>query len=700
MSFEKNLQEKITYYSPNHFFEWLDDHLQGVRIVKDVKKIWWFNCASAFDIETSSFFDHGEKKACMYLWAFGLNGGTLYGRTWEEFENLCNQLSDILGLNENRHFIIYVHNLAYEFQWIRKRFQWENVFALKERKPVKAMTTTGIEFRCSYLLSGYSLAKLGDQLKKYPVEKAVGDLNYDLIRHSETPITEKELHYQANDARVVMAYIQEQIEKEKYITNIPITKTSYVRRYCREHTLYIPGTHHKLNRSYKTIMNSLTLDPDEYNMLKNAFAGGFTHANAFYVRKTQYNVSSYDFTSSYPAVMVAKQYPMSRGKLVKPENEEKFREFLNNYCCLFNIELTGVSPRLFYDHPISVSKCFVKENVQQDNGRIVTADRIITTITEQDFFTFEQFYTWENMRIGKMYVYQKGYLPTNFVKSILKLYEGKTTLKNVKGKEAEYLNSKEMLNACFGMAVTDIVRDEIIYTDEWEEMTPANVEKEIDKYNKSKNRFLFYPWGVWVTAHARRALFSGIVAFGSDYIYADTDSIKAINGEKHMDYIKRYNQNIIRELETACEYHGIDKTAIRPKTVKGVEKPLGVWDFEGVYDSFKTLGAKRYIMDESGNLSITIAGVGKKAGAKYLIEKYGTIENVFENFDDGLYFPKGKTGKMTHTYIDDPIDGMVTDYRGIVGEYHEKTCVHLEPADYSLSMFKLFLEYLEGFKYE
>ena len=49
--------------------------------------------------------------------------------------------------------------------------------------------------------------------------------------------------------------------------------------------------------------------------------------------------------------------------------------------------------------------------------------------------------------------------------------------------------------------------------------------EEIQKYNDSKNRFLYYAWGIWVTAYARRNLWTGILAVGKDYIYSDTDSI-------------------------------------------------------------------------------------------------------------------------------------------------------------------------------
>lgn len=51
--------------------------------------------------------------------------------------------------------------------------------------------------------------KMGEDLQKYKVEKKVGDLDYNLVRTSSTPLTEQELGYCENDIRVVIAYIQE-----------------------------------------------------------------------------------------------------------------------------------------------------------------------------------------------------------------------------------------------------------------------------------------------------------------------------------------------------------------------------------------------------------------------------------------------------------------------------------------------------------
>lgn len=216
------------------------------KIIKTNKRIQYYNIPCAFDIETtsitkkSSLLDSDEKYAFMYIWQFSLDGEIFVGRTWEEFKELYKALVEKYQTYEYRRLVIYVHNLAFEFQFMRKLFKWSKVFSLDKRKPIQAVTIDGIEFRCSYLLSGFSLEKLGDQLQKYKVTKKVGDLDYSKVRHSGTPLTEKEMGYCVSDVIVVTNYIRECIENDGDITKIPLTKTGYVRNYCRQRCFMKP----------------------------------------------------------------------------------------------------------------------------------------------------------------------------------------------------------------------------------------------------------------------------------------------------------------------------------------------------------------------------------------------------------------------------------------------------------------------------
>ena len=704
-------------YTPDEIEEMIELSMSDVRKVTKRRhkktSIHYYNCPCAFDIETTSFIDsNNEKSATMYVWMLGINGLCMIGRTWEEFIDVINVIVEILQLDENNRVVIGIHNLGYEFQFIRHYFVWENVFSVDIRKPVYAITKNGIEFRDTLILSGYKLETVGKNLHTYKVKKMIGDLDYSKIRNCKTKLSEKEKVYCINDIKIVMAYIQECIDTESDITKIPLTKTGYIRRYVKNACFGLDITEKNYKKwDYMELIQSLTLDPEEYRMLKRAFCGGFTHASPFYSGKICENVMSMELTTSYPTQLCLPKFPMSKGEIHNISSKKDFEESLKLYCCLFDIEIENLQSKFMYDAYISRSRCIQCDNPIISNGRVVSADRIVMTLTEQDYNIIKNVYTWDKIKIGKMYRYKRGYLPRDFVRSVLELYKSKTELKGLEGNDKNgvpysvtYLNRKEMLNACFGMTVTDIVRDDIIYQDDWKEETP-DLNESIEKYNSNKGRFLFYPWGVWTTACARTSVWSAIFNLKDDYIYSDTDSVKFKNPEKHMEYFEKYNRIITEQLNETCKHFGFPEDYVHPKNNKGEEKQLGIWDFDGLYQKFKTLGAKRYILqysndhkngESAGDYSLTVSGLNKKITLPYLLKKYGA--KIFEAFSDGLYIPNGYTGKNTHTYIDDVQSGTLKDYQGNVARYNEYSSIHLGSSDYSLSISQEYINFLLNIK--
>lgn len=673
-----------------------------IKEIKTNKKVTYLNIESAFDIETTSYINNGEKSAFMYIWMFGLGLGKeiFYGRTWEEFLDLCERLQHYFGLSESRRLVIYVHNLGYEFQFMCKYFNWENVFAINERKPIKALCSYGIEFRDSYILSGYSLANTAKNLTTHKVRKMEGDLDYSLIRHQSTQLTEKELGYCSNDIEIILAYINEQISQYEDITKIPLTNTGRVRKYVKDACYYTSSNHRKSNRGkyqrYRQIMSDLTLDKATYIQLKRAFMGGFTHSNPNHTGKTLENVSSIDLTSSYPTVMLADKFPMSRAKELNITTVEELKKAMSLYCLVFDLKLEGLRNTLKYESYISESKCFKMVKPVINNGRVYDAEMIQTTITDVDFNIIEKVYKWDKISIANVRGFVKAYLPKSIIESILNLYQDKTTLKGVEGKEVEYLLSKGMLNSVYGMCVTDVVKDEHVFNDTWG-VKRVDVDEKIDEYNKSKNRFLFYPWGIWVTAYARRNLWTAILNIGDDYIYSDTDSIKMLNFDKHKEYVEKYNKHIGKKLADMMEHYKLNVELLTPKTIQGKAKPLGIWEFEGNYSHFKTLGAKRYLVKENGEFHLTVAGLSKKNGINHIVNICGgDTEQVFNIFNDNLYIPADKTGKMTHTYIDTEKEMYVVDYDGVEERVLTLSGIHLEPCDFTLSISEQYNQFLRA----
>ena len=707
----------ITIYSPYEIDRYM--HEIEMPIIRDKWGVPVYNVPCAFDTESTSFYNaDGEKQACMYAWMFaaGDRDAVILGRTWDEFNATMDYLAQF---GDTARLIVYVHNLQWDFQFMRKHLEWSKIFAVSSRRPVYARTNTGIEFRCSYILTGYSLSKIGEQLHTHTVRKMTGDLDYSLLRHSGTPLTPAELEYCTHDVRVLTAYITEQIEQEHGIVNIPLTNTGYVRRYVRDACMRDhskPARRDRTRQHYHEYISGLSLTPDEYDMLQNAFQGGFTHANSDhvsfthdnrYIDRTAYSVTSYDITSSYPYVMCAERaFPVGVGRMyddltdviIDNETVKRFNYSLNHFCCLFSVEFLNIECTHIHECYLAESHCkFTGATI--DNHRIVNADHLITTITDVDMQIIKQVYRWDKMRIIKMYRYMRGYLPKPIIRAILSLYQDKTRYKDDSEHVIEYMHAKGWINSVYGMAVTNIMRTSYTYDNgnkTWHDPIKPDIEKTLKKYNAQPDRFLSYAWGVWVTALARRNLWGLIINAGADYIYSDTDSVKMTNADAHIDYIKRYNEMAQTKLQKMCAYYKLDFEMCAPTNVKGVKKPLGEWHFDGFYTRFKTLGAKRYLVSyPDDHVEITVAGLRKQTTVDYLrIITDNYTDGMFRAFNHDMYIPAEWTGKKTHTYIDDEISGVLIDCTGKAGKYHELSCIHLENQDYSMNVLDDFINYL------
>lgn len=688
-----SLYQELSGLYPYYFSEDIINPYDQLRIIIQV-----------FNDNAPEKIEHDNKRALMYVWGFSVNGTCIIGRTWEQFIKLLNDISQRLGLNDQKRIIIWCHNLSMEFQFMKDYFTWKKVFAISTRKPIYALTDNGIEFRCSYILSNLSLANVGKSLKKYKVSKLVGDLDYEKIRHSETPLTNKEINYLINDNLVLAAYIKEQIEDAgNSIIRLPLTSTGYCRNYTRQNCL---GHKDSIQyRKYRKIIERLIIaDMDEYKQMQRAFAGGFTHCSTRHSMKTLCTVSSFDLCSAYPAALcLFKEFPMSKGKIVDIDSIDTMKKYLKLYFCLFDIKFYNLVPIITNENYISASKCFALKNAVTNNGRVVGASELSITITNIDFDIIKRFYKWDKLEIGIFRIYKRDYLPREVIISILNLFKNKTTLKGVSGMEDFYTKNKQLLNSIYGMMVTSVIMPFHNYDNitGWT-ITQRDAEKELKIYNNSKKRFLYFPWGIACTALTRRTVTSAILAFGDDYIYSDTDSIKCLNPDKHIDYIERYNKYIRQQIEKVSKHYNIPIDMFMPKTVKGVTKTLGVWENETPtpWKQFKSLGAKRYmILTHENELTITVSGVNKKFAAPYLDQKYGKA-GAFTAFTNDLEIPADYTGKLTHFYLDSEYTGQVCDYLGNTIKYKCKSGIYFEKASYNFSMESAYLSYLRELRGE
>lgn len=646
------------------------------------------NTIYTFDIETSSYFmldgkqyntndylniDEKDKRRCiygsfMYIWQFSINEDVYYGRTWDEFRLFLNKLES--NVKELKY--IYVHNLAFEFQFLKSHFNFDDVIARKSHKVMSAlMKDYNIMFKCSYFLSNCALEYL-PKVFNLPVEKMVGDLDYNLVRTPTTPLTDKELKYCEYDCLVVYHYIKEERKTYGDLKHIPTTSTGKVRRELMEIT--------RTNYKYKRIVNrAINTDPHIFNLLQQAFMGGYTHANYIYADEILKNVDSYDETSAYPYVLTTYKYPASEFKRVYIHKRD---EMSSKFCYLLVVKFKNIKCK-YYNTFISLSKCRNIKGGKYDNGRIIEAKELEITLTDIDFYFILDSYKC-SYEILECYTAIKRFLPKDFINFVLDKYVIKTKYKDVENMEIEYQKEKNKFNSLYGMSVTNNIRDKVIYddfTELWSEEELTNEEIEEKLLYEKKKSFLSFSYGVWVTAYARDNLLRRVLDLDPYVCYCDTDSCKLVEGYPKNIFIE-YNKKVENKINYVSKVLNIDKTRYAPYDIHGKSHMLGVFESETkenhkyTYDEFITQGAKKYAVKLDNKIKITVSGVPKKASV--------SLKDL-NDFRDNYVFKYEDTKKKMLMYLDFQDERDIIDYKGNKEKITDKSGCCILPTTYVLN---------------
>ena len=593
------------------------------------------DCVCAFDIETTTDGDLNW----MYVWQFQFDDlVTVVGRTWDEFRDLLQWLQD--HSNGSR-WMVFVHNLSYEFQYLQGIYPFTNeeVFATDTRKVAKCEMFDCIEFRCSLFLSNMSLDNFTRTMRVDHRKQSGDDFNYSKIRYPWTRLTRNEIKYATYDVIGLVEAVKALMRANNDDLNtIPLTNTGYPRRDIKD--LMRMFSRYKLQQ----------MQPDYplFCLLRETYRGGNTHASRFWAGTIVDSakvgrILSYDRSSSYPDVLVNRPYPMGAWTMEEaPDPERLYHLLKKNKAVIFRVGFTNVR---LHDQRwpvpyLSKDKCRRIQDGYFDNGRILSAEYLETSLTDIDFRILLNEYDYDDMAIDVLYWTEYQELPMQFKAMVNRYYHTKTRLKGVEGQEVLYNVSKAKLNALYGMTAQVPVKQNVIYNGgEWSLGEEAE-EDLLKKHNK--NAWSSYAWGCWCTAWARYELELGILKaeeFSGSFIYADTDSIKYI--DKGQDW-----SEMNAEYRTRSEKR--DASAVDPQ---GIRHWMGVFEEDAEYRRFITLGSKRYAYEDmKGKLHITVSGVSKKKGAEEL--------QKLENFRDGFVWYHG--GKTESKYVDHPDQRYIT----------------------------------------
>ena len=629
----------------------------------------YIDIITAFDIETTTIEtpdDSGEMKphSFMYIWQFQYGQElTVIGRTWDEFKNFLELIEKALLMYKRENQILeqvcvmcYVHNLAYEFQFLQGVFHFENenCFFKDERKPLY-IKIGNLEIRDSLALSNMSLAKFaentGCEIRKQSGQK----FDYSKIRLPWTELTPEEIEYCIDDVIVLEEAVRRKLAGDgDTLYTVPLTSTGYVRRDCKRAISH-------LDSYIKSLLPGTAL----YRMLRKAFRGGNTHANRYHTGKILTDVYSYDIESAYPAQQLIELFPMNPFKELErnPAIERIFKFISRGYAVLMEVEFSNLKLKDRYE-PMPYISYGSADALRPtlDNGRVMRSEYVRLFCTELDFEILLDQYEFEHINIPRAYVSLKKPLPEEYRNVIMGYYRGKTELKGT-GQFYEYVKSKNKLNAIYGMSAQDPIHARVTLLPDGT-YQKSNYETEITEKNLLRAPFP-YQWGVWVTSYTRFQLHRAMKAVPrfpsgvSRLVYIDTDSLKVV-GKMDIDAL---NDERRRKAESA------GATAIDSK---GKTHFIGTFDNDGHYDRFITLGAKRYAYENADGLHVTVSGVSHIEHEHY--DENGILTNkiefaseelrALENFKEGFIW-KSRAGGTTVVYNDQDDFNYTVDGRNI-----------------------------------
>lgn len=672
-----------------------DDFKNFPKNKKIKKRSGYLDVGCGFDIETTKIKD--EAYSFMYIWQMSFNDIVVYGRDWDSWLDLLQKVRKYYNLDKEKKIIIWVHNLSFEFQFIKKLISWDvgkdgyaKIFALDTRKIIKA-ETEGFEFRDSLTLTNLSLAKMAKDYKLNH-QKLEGDLDYHQERFIDSILTESEYAYCFNDVLILSDFWHQYIKPYfiKKNIKIPLTSTGILRDELRRNF-------NKLAKKYK---NQYKIDiakgfPDEihYDILMNwLFRGGYVHSAPGLTDEVILNfIGSFDFKSAYPAAMLQELFPWAFVQ-TSPDEWEKmlYKRITKNEAFYGYFEIRNIKSKGYISYESS-NKIVEYENAIWDNGRLWKADRIKVWLNEYDLMIYKDVYDIDDNDIKCLELYKsiKKELPKFLKDLILKYFVLKEEIGKMDKESVEYKNAKSLLNSFYGMLCTALYDMNYQYDEELGIIKSVPNDKSFNEL--IENQILLPQWGIWVTAIIRyRLIHYGFAKLKGDAIYGDTDSCKVKNVFDNAYVFEDFN-NMIRRINSRMYVSSYDRSLFMN---------LGTFDFEQKMYKLKCLGAKRYLYSYAGynkkinkyelrNVS-TIAGMKKGTLEDYA--KYHN-EDIYECFKDGLLLDLNLSKKLTSIYKD---DGFNMEYKG--HQVGEASCVTLINIPFKLSLTDDYIQLLEYIK--
>lgn len=680
-----------------------------------------FTTGIGFDTESTTIYTddtHKTVKDCFcytYQVAIGTEHYAIY-RTLDQFLDFLHILSDVVSYKNidcesPAKVYIWVANLAHEWAFIKYRlmneFNCTKIFAQTERD-VLFVEFGDIQFRECIGLFGHSLSNIANNWTK--TQKLKGDLDYNLIRTSYTPLNDTEKQYCINDV-IILTEMHEAVAKAYLQDNgalrLPYTSSGFVRMKLKESIRnYEPLTDERLARSHcfkkppkdnigyiKRQNKRIFVSPEQWLLCREyGYSGGLCGSNIEKVGKDLTNVKCADLTSDYPAQMLHNKYPSGWLKECKLREYTRIKNSKKPYFIMAKVDFESkTNHATFSEHKILNNKSeqfierfgAVKEKIVY-NGKILKAKNCIVIMNDIDISAYTMIYDLK-ITVLKVWAFDRySKLPEWLTNCVKTDYVQKATLKhNGDTKSIAYFDAKRNINTYYGVLAT---RDHDLHDS-------FDIDSGLIVNSKTKTTKQMFAetwlnpyWAFWCTSYARRILMYFISKYPDNIIQYDTDSLY-------------YDGN--SELESELLRYNAEQIKMNERIFKGAENidlllDLGCWDFDETYERFLAMGAKKYVKQIGDKIETVIAGLPKTSipseiKAKNIrtpLSHYNVVKKYLLTDNKNIIIEHMFAHKFASEYNDKPYEykANITDYldntaEQICGCYHA-----IKPIDFTLSM--------------
>lgn len=404
-------------------------------------------------------------------------------------------------------------------------------------------------------------------------------------------------------------------------------------------------------------------------------------------------------------------YESFKNNMLNYKNAIQNSAIYNNYFCpcsfhfICEVELANVEIKFYNNNCmplIAMSKTsfkpadyFKQKNILVDNGKLLKADRVKLKATELDMLSYSFMYEFEIVNCTYLESSSRAKWADKYIQATLRyhlvnkneiqqLKDGNkkieeltdftgapiyndSTINNFNEFDAaakknfiksEYTATKTNgVNNQYGILVQKIINDNITFDlSQWRFQKEENTIQGCNGTQTSRD----YITGMYITSFARLDLaFMSYLIYNeleeATICYWDTDSIKIKIPKTRRSELDRlfnfYNEKINKIRDKAISYYGELYN-------------LGIWEFDGEYKYFYTLGAKKYmVLHTDGNVELTNAGVNKAKMSEYLTARYNELLKTngplqaFEELENKYYHPNvilctDVSGRKTISYPD------------------------------------------------